>query len=239
MKADAALIGDLVAANHILAHFDVLDGWGHVSVRHDKRPDRFLIARSLAPALVGADDIMELDLEAMPVAPDAPTPYLEVFIHSEIYRARPDVQAVVHSHSARVLPFTVTSAPLRPIGHVSAFLGSGAPVFEIRDTGALASDLLIRDRSLGAALALTLGNASIALMRGHGMAVVGPTIQIAVHRAVYADVNAQEQSIAQNLGSVTFLNEGEALAATAFIESGVMRPWELWKREVSGRAASR
>src|ERR1700736_6393583 len=128
LAADPALIDDLVAANRILYDQGVVDGFGHVSVRHDKRPEHFLLARSMAPGLVEAGDIMEFDPDGVAVDPKGRTPYLERFIHSEIFKTRPEIQAVVHSHSPSVIPFGVVAVGLQPIYHMSSFLGAGVPV---------------------------------------------------------------------------------------------------------------
>src|SRR5215475_12695712 len=162
---DPGLIEDLVDANHILFHLGVVDGFGHVSARHPEDPERFFISRSMAPALVTQADIMMIDLDGQPLSDNAPTPYLERFIHSEIYRARPDVVAIVHSHSAAVIPFSVVpGATLKPISHMSGFIGDGALLFEIRDTAGPNNDMLVRNRDLGAALATSLGKHNIVLM---------------------------------------------------------------------------
>ena len=234
-KPNAALIEDLVAANHILFKEGVVDGFGHVSVRHERNPERFLISRNIAPATVAARDIMEFGLDGQALDAGGRKPYLEVYIHSEIYRARPDVQAVVHSHSPSVIPYGVTGTQLRPIFHMSGFLGSTTPIFEIRDAGGPATDMLIRDRKLGAALARTLGPAAFALMRGHGSVAVGASIKQVVARAIYAEVNARLQSEAMRLGDITFLNEGEAANATQTINGVLDRPWDLWKQGVTRR----
>ncbi len=226
----AALIEDLVSANRILFREGVLDGFGHVSARHDANPARFLLARSIAPATVTAGDIMEFDLEGNPLDRRGRRMYVERFIHSEIYRARPDVHAVVHSHSPSLIPFGVTATRLRPICHMSGFLGSSAPVFEIRDAGGPATDMLVRDRELGAALARTLGAAAFALMRGHGSVAVGASLKQVVYRAIYAEVNARLQSEAMRLGEITFLNDAEAANASKSIDTHLDRPWELWKK---------
>lgn len=224
-----ALIDDLVTANHILFKEGVLDGFGHVSARHDSDPGRFLLARSIAPAVVTAGDIMEFDLEGDPIDPRSRRVYLERYIHSEIYRARPDVLAVVHSHSLSVIPFGVTSAPLRPVSHMSGFLGASTPVFEIRDAGGPRTDMLIRTGELGAALARTLGPAAFTLMRGHGSVAVGVSLRQVVYRAIYAELNARVQSEAMRLGTITFLNDDEAANASATNDASLERPWELWK----------
>lgn len=234
-KPNAELIRDLVAANHILFHEGVVDGFGHVSARDDRNPERFLLSRSIAPATVTARDIMEFDLEGEPVDPKGRKPYLERFIHSEIYRLRPDVRAVVHSHSPSVVPYGVTGTQLRPIFHMSGFLGAATPIFEIRDAGGPATDMLIRDRSLGAALAKSLGGAAFALMRGHGSVAVGATIKQVVYRAIYAEVNARLQAEASRLGAITFLNEQEAARAMATNDGVLDRPWDLWKKRTAGK----
>lgn len=228
----AALIDDLVSANHILYNEGVVDGFGHVSVRHPDRADRYFLARSIAPAVVKREDIMEFDLESSPVE-RGPRPYLERFIHGEIYRARRDVHAVVHSHSPSVIPFSVTGMRLQPIFHLGGFLGTGAPIFEIRDAGGSETDMLIRTPDLGAALASTLGSAAYALMRGHGSVAVGVSLKQAVYRAIYAEVNARLQADASRLGDITFLNAAEAANAAATNDQMVDRPWELWKKRVA------
>ena len=229
--ADPALISDIVAANRILFDQGVVDGFGHVSVRHDKNPDHFLLARSMAPGLVKAEDIVEHDRDGEAVGRHGPVLYLERYIHSEIYKAHPKVQAVVHSHSPAVIPFGVVGVALRPVFHLGGFLGTGVPVFEIRDTGGEATDMLVRNRELGAALANTLGAAPVALMRGHGDVVVGQSVAEAVFRAIYTEVNARLESEALRLGQgqVMFLNEEEARRAAETNSAQIGRPWELWK----------
>jgi len=229
---DTKLIGELVTANRILFHQGVVDGFGHVSVRHDKDPDRYLLARSMAPALVAAADIMTFDLDGNPSGADKRAPYVERFIHGEIYRARPDVIAVVHSHSPSVIPFgVVDGTPLRAIFHMGSFLGGETPIFEIRDTAGPASDMLIRDDKLGAALARSLGPAAVVLMRGHGSTAVGSNLRQAVFRAVYAEVNARLQMEAMRLGRINYLSEGEARLASANNDKHINRAWDLWKMQ--------
>lgn len=222
------LIEDLVSANHILAKEGVVDGFGHVSVRDERNPERFLLSRSLAPGRVRARDIMEFGLDGEPLNARGRRPYLERFIHSEIYRARPDVVAVVHNHSPALIPFGITGTPLRPVFHMSGFLGAATPIFEIREAGGPATDMLIRDRKLGAALARALGAAPFALMRGHGSVAVGATLKQVVFRSIYAEVNARLQSEALRLGAINYLNDAEAANAARTNDSVVDRPWELW-----------
>jgi len=236
--ADPGLIDDLVAANRILYDQGVVDGFGHVRGRHDKTPERFLLARSMAPGLVTAPDLMEFDLAGDPIDAQGRTPYLERFIHSEIYRAYPAVQAIVHSHSPAVIPFGVVATPLQPIFHMGSFLGLGVPVFEIRDAGGPATDMLIRTPALGEALAKSLGNAAVGLLRGHGNVVVGGSVQEAVFRAVYTEINARLQAEALRIGQgqVAFLNEAEAMASMATNQGQITRPWNLWKARALGRS---
>lgn len=227
------LIDDLVSANHILVMESVFDGFGHVSVRHDSRPDRFLIARSMAPGLVTADDIVECDFEGNVHDERQRKSYLERFIHSAIYKARPDVVSVIHSHSPAIIPFGVTGARLRPICHMSGFLGSKTPVFEIRDAAGESSDMLIRNQALGESLAKVLGGNAVALMRGHGSVTVGKSIPQAVFRAVYTEVNARLQAMSMPLGDVTYLNDDEAFNSSEINDQQIERPWQLWKKKLS------
>lgn len=225
---------DLVDANHILFNQGVVDAFGHVSVRRSDRADRFLLASNVAPSHVTEEDIVEFDLDANPVEDDGRRLYAERYIHSEIYRARPDVNSVVHTHAPSLLPFCITSSsPLRPVCHMSGFLGAGVPMFEIRDMAGLASDLLVRNRELGAALARSLGDSAMVLMRGHGATVVASTLRVAVYRAVYADLNARIQLDAERRGPITFLSAEEADATAAANEGQVERPWQLWKAEAA------
>jgi ribulose-5-phosphate 4-epimerase/fuculose-1-phosphate aldolase len=227
---DAGLTEDLVSANRILYDQGVVDGFGHISARHTGNREHFLLARSMAPGLVTAADIMEHDRDGEPVDARGRTPYLERFIHSEIYKAQPEIMAVVHTHSPAVIPFGVVEATLRPIYHMSSFLGAGVPVFEIRDAGGPATDMLIRTPALGAALAKSLGAAAVALLRGHGNVVVAGSIQEAVFRAVYTEVNARLETDALRLGGrqVRFLTEREARAATETNRGQITRTWDLW-----------
>jgi ribulose-5-phosphate 4-epimerase/fuculose-1-phosphate aldolase len=236
---DPALIADLVAANHILFDQGVVDAFGHVSARHDKRPDRFLLARNMAPGNVTAADIVEFDLDGNPVDAGGRKVYLERFIHGEIFRARPDVMAVVHSHSHNIVPLSVVKGQtLHAIFHMAGFIGEAAPVFEIRDAGGDGTDLLISDNALGRALADAFAHADIALMRGHGSTVVANSVPLAVYRAVYAELNARYQLQASQLGEVTYLTAAEGRACVNRVEGQMQRPWDLWKAEASKRRAT-
>jgi len=224
-----ALKAELATANRILFRNGVVDAFGHVSARHPEKPDHYLLARNMAPANVTAEDIMVFGPDHEPVG-DERRPYLERFIHGEIFRARPDVQAVVHSHSPAVIPFgVVAGAKLRPVFHMCGFLGAGPAHFEIRDVRGPGSDLLIRDRELGEALARSLGTAEAVLMRGHGSTVVADSVRLAVYRAIYAEVNARLQCQAITMGGeITFLTEQEAAAAAATNKGQLARAWDMW-----------
>ncbi len=213
----------------------MLDAYGHISARSDKRPEHFLMSRSRAPALVTAADLMEPDAHSEPLPGDKRKGFIERYIHGEIYRARPEVMAVVHSHSPSVIPFGVTRTRLRPIYHMGSFLWSGAPVFDIRKVRE-ENDLLVRDRPLGQALVKSLGTCSCVLMRGHGMTVVGDSVQEAVFRAIYTEMNARLQVQADQLeGPIEFLSDEEGRRSTAANRGTLERPWELWKKKALGR----
>jgi len=232
---DSAVIDDLVVANRILADQGVLDGYGHVSMRHPRAPDRYLLSRSLSPAIITAGDIMEFDLQSRPVDPRGRKMYLERFLHGEIYKARPDVNAIVHSHSPTVIPFGVSTVKLQPVCHMSAFLGGGVPNFEIRDAAGM-TDLLIRNAALGRALAQALGTRDVCLMRGHGNVCVGSDIITAVYRAVYTEVNAKLQAQAIALGGgVTYLAQGEWELIANRGDKNFDRPWQMWKSRVMAK----
>ena len=223
---DPALIDDLVAASRILAHHGVLDAWGHVSMRHPKNPERYLISRARAPALVTAADIMELDLDSNPVEGEDRRMFLERFIHGEAFKARPDVNAVVHSHSPTVIPFSVTEEPLRAVSSVASFLACGCPVFEIREPG-ITKGLLVTTIKQGAALAKVLGDKPVALLRGHGNIVVAPDVHRVVHRALYTEVNARQLSTALSFRKpIKYIELDEVLDPQRLGDS-----WEVWKKE--------
>ncbi|MDP8989025.1 MAG: class II aldolase/adducin family protein [Acidobacteriota bacterium] len=221
-------IEELVLANHILANEGILDGYGHVSVRDPDNPNHYLLARAGAPALVTASDITEYDLDSKPVTNASATGYTERFIHGEIYKARSDVMAVVHCHCSEVIPFANTSVPLQPMHHMGSFIGAGVPVFEIRTAGG-ETDMLIRTPQLGRALAQTLEGKSAVLMRGHGAAIVAPSLHIVVGRSYYLNLNARLQMQALQLGGkVNYLDSEESKKAAIDYE----RSWDSWKRDL-------
>jgi len=232
-EATASLIWDLVAANRILADQDVLDGYGHVSVRSERDPARYLLARSMAPEITTADDIMEYDLDSSPIDGRGRAMHSERFIHGEIYKVRPEVKSVVHFHAPPVVLMSVSGETLRPIYHMAGFIGDGAPLFDIRKASGKMTNMLVSDGALGRALAQSLGNKPVALMRGHGAVVVGESLQQAVGRSVYVKVNAEMQ--VQALGKkIEFLEPEEARLAGIMSDS-FPKDWELWKEKAMKR----
>lgn len=221
----AAVLEELVTANRILASEGVLDGYGHVSVRNPANPNRYFLSRAAAPGLVTAADIVEYDLDSNPVSNPAAANYSERFIHGEIYRSRPEVNAVVHCHCSEVIPFANTGVPLRPMHHMGWFIGQGVPVFEIRKSAA-SSDMLIRTPALGKALAAALERKTAVLMRGHGAAVAATSLHLVVGMTYYLNLNARLQYQAMQLGGkITFLDADESAKATQDYE----RSWDFWK----------
>jgi HCOMODA/2-hydroxy-3-carboxy-muconic semialdehyde decarboxylase len=231
------LIDDLVAANHILYHHGVVDGYGHASIRHPEKPERFLIAAAIAPGRVRASDILELDLDGNTVDGVGRPVYSERFIHAEVYRARSDVNAVIHSHSPTVIPFSVTDVPLRPIINQASCLHSGVPVYNSRLVPEATSPL-VDSPAVGKALVAKLAEHSVVLMRGHGNTVVAPEIREAVTRAIYTERNAQLllQTLALNR-PIEYLDPTEVQNKNANRQSlpnhGVDRIWQMWLDEVS------
>jgi HCOMODA/2-hydroxy-3-carboxy-muconic semialdehyde decarboxylase len=232
-------LAELVTANHVLSYLGVLDAFGHISVRDPHHTNRYWMSRAMAPGLVSAADLLAFDSDSDPLSAEAPPVYAERFIHGEIYRRCLDVISVVHCHAASVLPFgVVPSIPLRPISHMAGFLVTDVPVFEIRDHAGSSSDMLVRNRKLGAALADTLGEKPAVLMRGHGATIVGGSVRQAVFRAVYTVTNAMLQSQALRLGTPIYLTPEEAKNAGAANDKHIDRAWDLWARSANehGRA---
>lgn len=228
---DPDLIDKLVLANRILYDQGVVDGLGHVSLRHPSEPGVYLLSSNRAPAMVRRRDILRYDFDGNAISKTSERPYLERFIHGEIYRARPDVTAVVHSHSPSVIPFAATRSRLRPVFHMAGFLGAGSAHFDTRDAFG-DTDMLIRDAPLGRALAQALGNCHCVLMRGHGSTVVGASLEQVVYRAIYAEINARLQQQAHSLGDTVFLNETEAQLASDTNDGQIPRSWALWVKRL-------
>ena len=225
---------DLAAASRILVAQGVVDGFGHVSMRHPSAPDRYLMSRSIAPALVTPADIIEYTLDSNPCNANGRSSFLERFIHGEIYKARPDVMSVVHSHSPSVIPFGLVDVRMQAMFHNAAFIAAGVPVFDIREQFGV-TDMLIRDGAKGVALAAAMGDRDIVLMRAHGSVACGPTLQAAVFRAVYTEVNARIQHWTTTLGGgapMAALDANEGRLADAVNQTAGLRAWELWRSQV-------
>lgn len=227
---EGSLIEDLAAANRILAKYGVIDGYGHVSARSDRDPQHYLLSRAIAPETVTVDDIMEYDVDSNPIDARGRESVRERFIHGEIYKARPEVMAVIHNHSPSVIPFGVANVALRPIFHMAAFIGEGVPNFEIRDAEK-GTDLLVKTPYLGQALARTLGGKSAALMRGHGSVVVGENLPRTVGRGVYLEISARMQiqamAIAGPGGALMCMDDSEVQASVP--PQNYMRSWRMWR----------
>lgn len=229
-----ALLNDLAAASRILVAQGVVDGFGHVSVRHPGAPNRFLMSRSLAPALVTPEDIIEYDMDAQACNANGRSSFLERFIHSEIYKARPDIHSVVHSHSPSVIPFGLVRLKMQAMFHNAAFLAEDVPVFDIREKFG-ATDMLVGNGAKGEALARSMGSRDVALMRAHGSVACGASLQIAVFRAVYTEVNARVQHWTQALAQgqdIAGLDAQEARLADEVNKTAGMRAWDLWRAQV-------
>jgi ribulose-5-phosphate 4-epimerase/fuculose-1-phosphate aldolase len=230
----AERIADLAAASRILAAQGVVDGFGHVSMRHPSAPDRYLMARSIAPALVTPDDIIEYDLDSNPVNANGRTSFLERFIHGEIFRARADIMSIVHSHSPSVIPFGLVGVPMQAMFHNAAFIAVGVPVFDIgKKFGA--TDMLVSNAPKGVALAAVMGKKDVVLMRAHGSVACGATLQTAVFRAVYTEINARIQHWTTALkggAPIAALDLEEGRLADVINQTAGMRAWELWRSQV-------
>ena len=211
----------------------MFDAAGHVSMRHPGNPERFLMSRSLAPALVTADDIMEFTLDCQASDADGRTAFIERYLHGGIYRNRPDVMAIAHGHSPSVIPFGLVSTPMRATYHNAAFLAAGVPVFDIRAKFGT-TDIVINSAERGAAVAEALGDKSVVLLRAHGFVAVGPSLQAAVFRAVFTEISARVQLQAAVLGGpIAALDAEEGRKADAINLATVGRSWELWKSRVT------
>ncbi|HJZ73650.1 MAG TPA: class II aldolase/adducin family protein [Vicinamibacterales bacterium] len=230
MCALSRMFDELVTANRILAHEEVVDAFGHVSIRHPDRPDRYVLSRARAPECVEVDDLMEFTLDGTPIDPAGRTPYAERFIHGAVYEARAGVRAVVHHHSPSVIPFSVTTAQLSPIMHMCAGIGARVPTWDSRmafgDT-----NLLVTTMAMARDLAAALSDRTVVLMRGHGAVVAGASLREVVFNAIYLQVNANLQMNARALGNPTCLSNGEIAAVLRTRGSFTFeRAWEYWCR---------
>ena len=233
-RVAAEFTADLAAASRILAERGVVDAFGHISHRHPSAPDRYFMSRAMAPALVTPGDLIEYSLDSDPCNAERRASFLERFIHGAIYKARPDVHCIVHSHSPSVIPFGLVDTAMRAMFHNAAFLAEGVPVFDISKKFG-ATDMLVGDKVKGVALADCMGEKNVALMRAHGSVACGPNLQMAVFRAVYTEVNARIQHWTAALAGgrpMASLSEEEGRLADVTNRGACMRAWELWRRQV-------
>jgi len=232
MSAISALARDLVVANRILARENVVDAYGHVSVRHPDDPHRFLLAISVAPEMVEEDHIVEFHLDCAPVRADGRPLYHERFIHGGIYEARPDVQAVVHAHAEDVLPFSISTTPLRPVIHSGSFMGADVPVWDMADRFGAGTNMLVTNMDQARDLARCLGPNNVALMRGHGFSAAARSLIEVVRMAVYVPRNARVQMNALRLGGeIRPLHDGEIAARNTGYKPYSLetrRAWRYW-----------
>jgi HCOMODA/2-hydroxy-3-carboxy-muconic semialdehyde decarboxylase len=229
---DRATLEDLAAASRILADQGVFDAAGHVSMRHPGHAERFLMSRSLAPQMITADDIMEFDIDSNPIDARGRNAFIERYLHGEIFRARADVTAIAHSHSPSTIAFGLSNVPMRAMYHNAAFLAAGVPVFDIREKFG-ATDIVVSSSEKGAALAQVLADKPVALLRAHGMVATGPSLPVAVFRAIFMVISASIQHQALALGGpVAALDEEEGRLADVVNVQTVGRSWDLWKKRV-------
>ena len=234
MAISQELLLDLVAANRILAEHGVIDAYGHVSIRSPDNPNRYFLARSIAPERAQLEDLIEYDLDSNPLDAQGRESVRERFIHGEIYRARPDVMSVVHNHSPSVIPFSVTGVPMKALFHMASFIGDGLPNFEIRKVKK-GSDLLVSDAKLGKALAKALGKSPATLMRGHGAAVTGENLQRSVGRSIYLEMSAIMQMQALLLSPrINFMDKKEVAASSPVQD--YKRAWPMWRDKALAKA---
>jgi ribulose-5-phosphate 4-epimerase/fuculose-1-phosphate aldolase len=221
---------ELVTANRILAREGVVDSFGHVSIRHPERPDRYMLSRARAPECIEVDDLMEFTCDGAPIDQAGRKPYAERFIHGAVYEARPEARAVVHHHSPSVIPFSVTGARLSPVMHMCAGIGTRVPTWDSRASFG-DTNLLVTNIQMARELAAALGHRPVILMRGHGCVVAGPSLREVVFNSIYLQLNADVQMKASGLGDVTFLSEGEVAAVLRTRGSFTFeRAWEFWCR---------
>src|SRR5918996_772715 len=200
MNMPKDVLRDLVIGNRVLSREGVVDAYGHISARNPESRDRFFLSRSLAPEFVDLNDIIEFTLDGEPAEAESRALYIERFIHSAIYRERPDVMAVGSAHAEDVLPFGGSSQPLVPVIHSGAFIGGEVPVWDIADNFGDETNLLVTDAVQGKDLAERLGRNNVVLMRGHGFAAAAASIVDAVRMSIYLPRNARALMNALRLG---------------------------------------
>jgi len=224
--AQQTVFEELVIATKILLHEGILDTFGHISARDPEDPQSFFLAQKLAPSHITTNDIQRFNLDGETT--DNRPSYLERYIHSEIYKARPDVQCVLHSHSPAVLPYCFTDQPLRPVTHMGAFLGEAVPVWEIRDKHGDATDLFGGGHDVCADIAEALGDYPVVLMARHGVVNVGSSVREVVFRAYYTEQEAKAQTAGLQIGKIKYLSPGEIKTAGKLVGAQIDRGWDHW-----------
>lgn len=225
-------IRDLVIANRIIAQENVVDAYGHISIRHPLKPDRYLLSRSLSPEFVTPADIIEFKLDGEPVNDSRP-PYLERYIHGAIYEARPEINAVIHSHAEDVLPFSISrTTKMCCVAHVASDMGANVPVWDIADKFGDATNLLVVNMDQGRDMARALGPNSVVLMRGHGFSAAAEGLLKLVRMSVYLPRNARILLAAMRMGEFKALSENEIKTRNNFRPGSpeMQRGWEFWAR---------
>lgn len=226
----ATLYEELVVATKILLHEGIMDTFGHISVRDPHDPESFFLAERLAPSMITKDDILRFDLDGETT--DNRPSYLERYIHSEIYKARPDVQCVLHTHSPAVLPYCFVDTPLRPVTHMGAFMGESVPVYEIRDKRGDETDLFGGSRDVCADIAESLGQQTVVLMARHGVVNVGNSVREVVFRAFYLEQEAAALTAGLQVGTVKYLSPGEVTTAGKLVGAQIDRGWNHWSQRL-------
>ncbi len=221
---------ELVIATKILLNEGILDTFGHISARDPDDPTRFFIAQKIAPSLITEEDIQRVNLDGE--TEDNRPSYLERFIHSEIYKARPDVHCVLHSHSPAVLPYCFVDQPLRPVTHMGAFLGDAVPVYEIRETYGDETDLFGNSPEVCREIAEALGQYPVVLMARHGVVNVGSSIRQVVFRAFYLEQNAAAQTEGLKIGNIKYLSPRRDQDGGSLVGAQIDRGWDHWSQRL-------
>ena len=232
-----AAIRDLVVANRILGNEGVVDAFGHISIRHPENAGRYFLACSRSPGLVTEDDIVEFDLDSNRLDGTSRAIYAERFIHGCLYKARPDVMSVCHSHAHAVVPFTVTNTPIEPIWVMASGSGSDIPNWDIRDEFPNEGTMLVVNDATGRSLAKTLGAGRVCLLRGHGAVIatseLKATVMVSIGLMCNAAMLIQAHTLSQGRGdaAVKHLSPAEIEATSKILLGplGLDRAWEYWR----------
>lgn len=215
----------LALANRILSNEGVVDAFGHVSMRHPVHSDRFLISVALPPEVIEVNDIVEVSIDGTATTSAGRQLYAENVIHSEIYRARPDIMAICHHHAPDLLPYCITHEPLVPVFQLGGVLGRRVARWDSQDEFG-DTNLLLTRREEGESLARALGPDWLVLMKHHGATVVGTSLEEVVFRSVYGALNARLLTKARQFGDVPGLSEGEEERCAKLSPGAIARHWQ-------------